>query len=682
MKNLKINIFFFIFAFNSSFAFDMPAACLKQVNIDCVSCTGELSKKASGFSNNVSKYFAQYAFVDERMSKLERANTTLKKSLVPIFRSLRDGEKEPSYKEMIPEIKAIRQDFDRLTILSRESVRLERRIDKCLFNCSAYSKLQLLDELEAIQKLKLVLFMKRPILADKVFEEKMLKLPAKMINSDEVLFSEAEFRNNLLDATFNTLQAIGKRETQFSSYKTETSSPKMSGNVVISPKFADYLVNKYPNIVEDIVRSAALEANGKKDVDLVTTCSLAEKLQNYYSKENKKEMALSAATIVIPLLAGPVGVELGIAGRALLTWGISSGAIRASIGVASMMAQVGLIGKNISDLQDLSKRCSSKEIIFISSSSEETFNEYKKCHKDYSEKVFLTELGVIATGVTGLSNVTLKLLGNLPTKVTTSIGKQVTDSKEIIGYIKAKGLTELKSGQVSLEFKTPTNGVYSVLDLSKINQTNNQAIKELPEQYWRYVGNLYNERLNLSQLEIENFIKSSVELSPRTKLILNTDVSPLGGTLKIKGGIGLVNSKNASELLPLEKATGIKIDRKPNEKIVEIVRLAVAKNNENLDTADNLVDQVTSLIKQDETISRIFIFTSKIHARLYKKMGVIGKFSDIDKRDVLIEINRKELDHFINNRSSNGEVIGSSKMPAWNSSSNKNWNSHSVFITF
>lgn len=662
MKNLLSSIFIFIFAYNVSLAFEIPAACLKKTDNDCVSCSGKDSPRPSEFSNKLSSYFALYAFVDEHMSKIDRTNIALKNSLAPIFRTLRDGEKEPSYKTANPEISAIREDFNRLTILSRESVRLERKFNICMNNCSAYRKLQLRDEIEKIQKLKIMLFVKRPILADKVFEEKMMKLPDSIVENDDAFFKLEDFKNVLKNAVFNNLQAILKRDERIAIFNAEINSTALGSDAIVTSKFSNYIISKFPSFVEEMIHNSVVDSKNNKKVDLVSTCSLAENLKYYLKIEERKNIGLNVAAIALPLLAGPFAPEAAVASRGLLTWGLS---MRGVVSATAAVAQAALLGKNLVELNDLQKECSDKELQFLNSASVNSLDEFNNCHEQFAEKKFLTEVSILASGLSGLSTVTLKFLSrsNLPYA---AIGKSASNSKEIVSYIQKKGLTELKPGQVSVEFSTKNNGVFSIMDLSKISQTNNQVIKDLPEKYWRYVGDLYNERLNLSKVEIDNFIKSSVELSPRTKLILNTDFSPMGAGSSIKGGIGLVNSKNAAELLPLEKATGIKIIRKPNENIVEIVRLAVGKNNTNAELTNELVDQAVNLINQDKSVSRLFIFTSKVHARLYKRMGVIGNFKDIDKRDVLIEINRKEMDLFLKHRKELIETANANS-PIWTS---------------
>jgi hypothetical protein len=321
-----------------------------------------------------------------------------------------------------------------------------------------------------------------------------------------------------------------------------------------------------------------------------------------------------------------------------------------TLNAASMVFQAGIVAKDLDQLKELSETCRQSEVQFLSKSDEAQLKEFRDCQKNLGEKIFFSELGLISFGTTNISASALKFLsrGVQGLKIPIVASKEVKNTKEISGYIYKNGLSELKKGQVSIEFSTPESGVFSVMDLGAVAKAQDPLVKKIPEDYWRYVGSIYSERLNLTKNEIESFIKSSVEMSPRTKLVLNTEKSPLTGKMKINGGVGIVHASGAEELLPLEKATGIRIDKKPNEKIVEIVRLTVGKDSDAEKVSSALVSQASSLIVQDKSISRVFIFTSKVHARLYKRMGVpMDKIKDIDKRDVIIEFTRSDLERVL-----------------------------------
>ena len=135
-------------------------------------------------------------------------------------------------------------------------------------------------------------------------------------------------------------------------------------------------------------------------------------------------------------------------------------------------------------------------------------------------------------------------------------------------------------------------------------------------------------------------------MQPRTKIIFNTADSQIGSKkpTQFKGGIGVLESKNADELLPIEKSTGKRFPRTPGEKSVEIVRLTVSKDAEKTDLSKELTSAAMNLIVADQSITKAYIYTSKSHAVLYRRMGVPQtRIQTLDERDVYIELTRADI---------------------------------------
>jgi hypothetical protein len=101
-----------------------------------------------------------------------------------------------------------------------------------------------------------------------------------------------------------------------------------------------------------------------------------------------------------------------------------------------------------------------------------------------------------------------------------------------------------------------------------------------------------------------------------------------------------VTSQKAEELLPLEKATGIKLGRE-NGKVAEIVRLtSVSEDNPHL--MQDLLKQLAAVSKADPELKKMYVYTSRVHARLYKRFGLPYKeVARPVERDVVIEIDAK-----------------------------------------
>lgn len=193
----------------------------------------------------------------------------------------------------------------------------------------------------------------------------------------------------------------------------------------------------------------------------------------------------------------------------------------------------------------------------------------------------------------------------------------------------------------AITFKTRSdNSVVSVMDLARKTELNSQGIGHLSDDYWNFVGDVYRKRLNLSENEIKSFVESSRAFEPRTKLVMMTRGPP--GQSPIDGGVAIVNSQRAADLLPLEKATGLKLSRQ-NGKISEIVRLtSVSESNPHV--MQELLKEIAQVTRADPELKKIYIYTSKVHARLYKRLGVPAKqIGEPIDRDVILEVNADDF---------------------------------------
>jgi hypothetical protein len=656
MKSFQIILFFISICLSVANAFDLPFDCKPSKSLECITCKNELPQNSS--LNELAapvEILEKLSFLEEKVSRLQKVNETLKKSLAPLLRTLRDGTTEPTFKESREEIKSIKADFDRLVVLSKESISLQRKFDICITNCSSSRRLEIADELVLVQKLRTSLFIKQPLLANKAFEERMISITNTMMDN-ELLFANEVFEKDLLSALLDNLGKIEKRGDEYFKFENDPLKPyNRKGNTSYVDKYLDNVTSHFPNVLEDVVKSSSYDGSFSNHDTKLSACFYSEKFKKHSDRAEYTEMGIDAGLFILPLFAGPVG-RLGVTGielvfgERLAIWGLRSLDSKKAISATSLVFQTGIAAQDLNKLKNLSEECRKSEVKFLTKNDETQLKEFRDCQKNLGEKIFLSEVGAIALVGSNLSKSAIKFLtkGALKINLPTMVTKEVSTTNEISNYIYKNGLDQLKKGQLSVEFSTPTSGVFSVMDLKALEKIQDPVLKKIPEDYWRYVGSIYSERLNLTKDEIESFIKSSLEMSPRTKLVLNTEKSPLIGAMKIKGGVGVVEAKGPGELLPLEKATGIKIDKKPNEKIVEIVRLSVGKDSDAEQLSTALVSQATSLIVQDKSISRVFIFTSRIHARLYRKMGVpMDKIKELDKRDVIIEFTRSDLERVI-----------------------------------
>lgn len=202
----------------------------------------------------------------------------------------------------------------------------------------------------------------------------------------------------------------------------------------------------------------------------------------------------------------------------------------------------------------------------------------------------------------------------------------------------------LLEGQWAKQFRTADQGNFTLMDLSKIRLVKDLHLRGIPDKYWRFVSDTYSQRLNLMRDEIDGFVKSSQEFVSRTKLIVNTTQS-IRFTSRFNGGVSVVFSNDTQESLPVEKAINRSVSRGSTGKSAEIVRLTVAKDAEAKDLSRLLIHQALGLILQDKKIENTYVYTSRVHYRLYKQLGVSpSKVLAIGERDVLITLKRKDLE--------------------------------------
>ena len=85
--------------------------------------------------------------------------------------------------------------------------------------------------------------------------------------------------------------------------------------------------------------------------------------------------------------------------------------------------------------------------------------------------------------------------------------------------------------------------------------------------------------------------------------------------------------------------------RKSGQKVAEIVRLVVSKDVDVEKLSKSLINQASAVILQDPSITKVYIYTSKLHGRLYRKMGV--KPTNVlpqGERDIVITLSRSEIE--------------------------------------
>ena len=109
----------------------------------------------------------------------------------------------------------------------------------------------------------------------------------------------------------------------------------------------------------------------------------------------------------------------------------------------------------------------------------------------------------------------------------------------------------------------------------------------------------------------------------------------------ITGSLGIIYSKDpVLEPLSLEKYAGIKLNRKPGEKVAELIRLAVDPKDR--DFGPKLMWKMCSHIVNTEDVSRVFAITDKVYAeQLINNFGfekIVSRMSPQGNEEWVIQI--------------------------------------------
>lgn len=215
------------------------------------------------------------------------------------------------------------------------------------------------------------------------------------------------------------------------------------------------------------------------------------------------------------------------------------------------------------------------------------------------------------------------------------ISLKVNSRKEVAKSLASEAPATWAPNQSMVIYKVGSKENVAVMDLGRAVRLNDKMVLDTSHRYLEHLGETYLKRLNFSEKEIKDFIASSKEMRERTYLITSSAKAPLKAS-EFYGGVGTVISRKSQDLLPLEKATGIKVDRSKGG-VAEIVRLT-AQNADAKNLSRDLIDSVLEVLKNEKNIQTIYVYTSKAHARLYKSMGF--PFRDIkhleNSRDVIL----------------------------------------------
>jgi hypothetical protein len=201
---------------------------------------------------------------------------------------------------------------------------------------------------------------------------------------------------------------------------------------------------------------------------------------------------------------------------------------------------------------------------------------------------------------------------------------------KLIGRMRSAGTSGFRVETIAKDGRMITT-----MDLSYENYLRSKGLGSVAGSYWDYIGKVYRKELKLPDHEVESFIKTSKAMEDRTKLIVATKGAPEGEVFD--GGVAMVTSYNAKQLLPLEKSLDIRLER--DGPISEIVRL---RSDHDSQLMKELLKKVSDLTKMEKDLKTIYVYTSDTHLVLYRRLKipheVVGKPIE---RDVIVKIDVK-----------------------------------------
>jgi hypothetical protein len=314
--------------------------------------------------------------------------------------------------------------------------------------------------------------------------------------------------------------------------------------------------------------------------------------------------------------------------------------------IGALSSQAASVSTGMILINQVERECKRKASSMVTKASVKKQKEIDQCYEDLSDEyLFLAVSEAISLGRGIRSGLRLAFpkAAKLADKPSYLTAKGQLSPFQLTRQLRNEGLKKLGNDKSAFVFKSGVKEYTGLYDLEKASKLGADHAP-LTTKYWDYVADIYSKRLKLSDAEVKGFLKSSREMEDRTLLVLKSKAHPANGPPELTGGAGVVKSREVGELLPLEKATGFKVPREKGDKIYEVVRL-VSTDADNPDHMKEILGQVLAVLKKDEGAKKIYVFTSKIHQRLYRKLGI--PFKVIDKpnsRDVIMEFDISKFD--------------------------------------
>ncbi len=528
----------------------------------------------------------------------------------------------------------IQEDFEQLRIVAKELETTSNKLNQCFRVCTPKMRVDLEEKLQQLQKLKLLLLSKRPVLAGPDIEG--------IILTDS--YNQKVFKQSLVNTYSDYLSAAQDKVSEIKArFIQEESDFNYSNNSRTNELRESRLKNFLEALgsgikIDDVTNELLNEIDWSSEVSNPETgklaCHLYQKNKDYIESEEIKDIAIEAGFIVVPLVTGPA-FRLGVWGlrsAGIAKWGMRKELFSKITQSSASLSAKAYYAKEAIELPLKSKECEALLDNFILSKEQGYYQKYIECGQEYRDDILLFAAESAWVGFSSIGSV-VKSVSTAKKATLKDPITSVKDLEELNFCLSSKCLNNGGHGyKVQLD-----KGDYYAINL----KNSDKKAAKLSDDYWNFVADTYRKRLNLSDEEISNFIKSSKAMEDRTVLLVSTQKNK---PQNIRGGLALVSSKSTKEAMPFEKATGVVVERKKGRRVAEAVRFSVDENLGDRKLSEELLKQLVSSIKADKDLDSVYVYTSKKHERLYgiilKKMGLkFEKIKDLD-RDVVLELKK------------------------------------------
>jgi hypothetical protein len=580
-----------------------------------------------GFAGFIEKYFLEIKTKVKKEIKEE----------VHLFRHMRGLKADPQTAELEEKYLKRVKKYKQLKELFILEASYQQKMEVCFrLKCPTLKTEDLILERNHYRSLKVLFLVNNPELASQ-------KISDSLGEEEEV--GDKKLRRILMESSSDFLTVrqdfIGKNNNARANLLFFSSMAKNQED--LKEKQTSALLRR-PYLLESLYHHLLSQNGSPPEGEAQHYCRILRLKEKYENEEFIKKLALETGLIIGPFLFPPLAsVRIG-QGLWLARFGLKAKKSKALVGALS--SQTASVSTGLILVNKVENQCQRKVAAMVIDASVEKQKEIDQCYKDLSNEYLLlavSEAITIGRGLKSGLNLAFPKAAKLAGEPGYFTHNLQISPDQLTSKLRNDGIKSLGIEKSAFVYKTGVNEYSSIYDLEKASKLGTDH-KKLTSGYWDYVAEVYSKRLKLSESEVKSFLKSSREMEDRTLLVLKSRLHPANGPPSFTGGAGIVKSSKPGELLPLEKATGLKVPREKGEKVYEVVRL-VSTDADNPGHMKEILGQVLAIMKKDEKAARVYVFTSKIHQRLYRKLGIPFKVIDRpNSRDVIMEFDISKVD--------------------------------------